>query len=328
MVNIISLYNRILIFIVMLALLFQSTFSFAEVSGTEIINILKEKDREFGIAGYKVSFVITTQYNQFDDPKQGMVFKECEAVWAQEDCFAMKIIYHYEHPPVFGPLGFRRYEPIDYDKEGNLIVWRSLEKYILFTPDRNETIERIKSFYVDPNGILVNKGGMQTKLFRYPIGSTNHMFEFNQFELAVGRGFSKQLKSVTPVKSLSSGLMEVTSQGSYGPGIPQGHWELTLDPNSSFLVKKATFTPEGVDKPTVQVTSSGIMKKDELTIAKYGTFKYSDLLEIDVEVTDISKVVGENELYEEVLYYLNSPLPQGSDITDFRGDKLVRTTVE
>lgn len=327
MINIIPLYNRISIFTVMLALLLQSTISFAEISGTEILSLLKEKDRESSVAGYKVSFVITTQDNQFRDPNQGMVFKECEATWAKEGCFAMKITYHYEHPPVFGPLGSRRYEPIDYDKDGNLIVWRSLEKHIFFGPDRNEEIEKIQSFFVDPNGMLVNKGGTQTKLFRYPIGNTNHMFEFNQFALAVGRGFSKQLKTVTSVKSLSSGLMEVISHGSRDPRF-QGTWELTIDSNSNYLVRKAIYTPNGRGSPTIVVTSTGVIAESGATLAKYGTFKYSNLIELSVEVTDISKVVDPNKLYEEVLSRLNSPLPIGASIFDMRGEKPIRTTVE
>ena len=320
MVNIISLYNGISIFTIILALLLQSNISFAEISGTEILNLLKEKDRESCVAGYKVSFVIT-QDNQFRDPNQGLVFKYCEATWTERGSFAMKITYHYEHPPVFGPLGLHHYQPIDYDKEGNLIVWRSLEKYILFASDRNETIEKIQSFYVDTNGRLVDKGSSKTLLDRFPIGSRTHMYEFNQFKLATGQGFSGYIAAIKSVNSLPSSLTGVTSQGSFGPSISQGTWELTLDPNSDFLVREATFTPDGADKSTVQIKSSGIVKKDELTIAKYGTFKYSDLLEINVEVADISKVDGANTLYEEILSCMNGPLPARSKIIDWRGEK-------
>ena len=320
-------FGNVSIFFVIGAFLFQSATLFAEISGTEFLNLLNEKDQKTSGTGYKISFVMATQDNQFKDPNQGMVLKDCEATWAEKGSFAMEITYHYEHPPVFGPLGFRRYEPIDYDKDGNLIVWRSLEKHIFFGADRNEVIERIQSFYVDRNGTLVNKGGTQTTVFLFPLGNINHMFEFNQFELAVGRGFSKHLKTVTSIKSLSSGLMKVISHGSHGSGL-KGNWELILDPNSDWLVREATLTTDGHKKPKIVISSSGVIVKDELKMAKYGTFRYSNLLELSVEVTDISKVVGTNTLNEEVLSRLNSPMPPGSVIMDMRGEKPVITTVK
>ena len=320
-------FKRLWLFVVIAILLFPSTMLVAEISEAELLNLLSKKDLTFNTPGYKTSFQMAKQANLFD-PNQGMVFMDCEVTWITDGTFAMKIKYYYEHPPVFVQLGSGDYRPPDYDEEGNLIVWRSLEKYIVFAPDRNETIEKIKSFFVDPNGKLVNKGGTQTILHRYPPGDRGYTFEFNQFQLATGRGISRRLGAVMSVKSLSSDLIKATAKGSYGSGIPLGTWELTLDPNSDYLVRRATFTPVGADRPTVAVTSSGIMMKDGLKIAKYGTFKFSNLLELSVQVTGISKVLGPNKLYEEVLSHLNSPLPPGSDITDFRGKKPVITTVE
>ena len=114
---------------------------------------------------------------------------------------------------------------------------------------------------------------------------------------------------------------------SHGSG-PQGKWELTIDPNSDWLVREATFTRDGTNTSIIIVTSGGIMAKEGLKIAKYGTFKFSNLPELFVEVTDISKVVGPNRLYEEVFSHLNSPLPPGSDIVDFRGKVPLMTTVK
>lgn len=319
-------FKKVLTFATIATLLFPSTMLLAEISGVELLNLLSEKDQISNTAAYKTSFMMARKANP-SDPNQGMVLIDCEATWAKEGVFAMKIVGNYEKDvPVFVPQRSRRYKSIEYDRDGNLIVWRSVEKYILFAPDRNETLEVLRGFRIDPNNRILNMND-HTQLHRWPISNRNNMYELRQFQLATGRGFSKYLETVTSVKTLSSGLMKVASQGSYGPGL-QGTWELTLYPKSDYLVGEAIFTMDGKDEPSLVTTSGGVMVKDELKLAKYGTYRYSNLLELSVEVTNISKVVGPNKLYDEVLSHLNTPLPPGSQIMDRRGKKPVVTTVE
>ena len=317
------LFKKVWIFVAIPILLFPSMVLFAEISGVELLNILRERDQIFSTAGYRISIIVATQDNQFHDPNQGMVVRDCEATWTKE-AFAMKITNNYEHPPVFAPPGSRGYQSYDY-YEGNLIVWRTLEEYILSSPDRNDTISKLRSFLVDPNGQIIQTGD-STSLLRFPIDKPYSMYQFKYYQLPTGRGFSRHLGNVTSVKSLTSGLMKTTSQGSFGPGL-QGTWELTVDPNSDYLVREAIFTMEGEYKPTKVITCSVVMMKDGARLAKYGVYRTSTS-ELSIEVTDISKVVGANALYEEVLLHMNSPLPSGSQIIDRRGEKPIRTTVK
>lgn len=262
------------------------------------------------------------------DPNQGMVVIEC-ALSRTEHAFAMKMIYHYEHPPTFAHIGSNNdYRPVDYDADGNLIVWRTLEKYILSTPERNDNIEKLKSLFVAPNGKVLHKSGNHTRLTRFPIGNPNNMYEFNMYQLATGRGFSRHLRTVTSVESLSSCLTKVTATGSYWSSLP-GTWELTLDANSDYLVRKAILTPHGLDIPAIEVTSTGLVAKDLLKIARNGKATSLNVFEFLLEVRDISKVVAPNVVYEEVLSRLNSPLPSGkAEIMDYRGEKTVRIPVK
>ena len=318
------LLNKVWMFVALPMLLFPSMALPAEISQAELLNLLREKDQIANTTDYIVSFSVVKNASLFD-PNQGQVFMNCQATWAKE-AFAMKISYHYKHPTVYSPIGTCNYRAMDYDQDGNLIVWRRQEKCILWSPIRNQTIERIESFFVDPSDKLLDKGGTQTIAQHFPVGSRKNTYELNQFELAMGRGFSRHFGTVKSVESLSSGLNKVTSQGSHG-GI-QGSWELTLEPNSDYLAREAVFTPDGKDKHTIKVTSSGIISKNGMKLAKYGTFKFLNILKLSVEVTDISKVIGTNELYEEVRLRLKSPLPSGSEIIDLRGEKSVTTTVK
>lgn len=313
-------------FIIILTLLLSPITLAAEIGGAEFKNLLDEKDQISNSAGYKISFSVIMQYHPLQDPNQGVVFMDCEVTWPQKEAFAMKINYNYEHPPIFVPPNSEGYTTRDYDENGNFMIVRPLEEHILSEPNRNDSLQRVKRFVVDPNGRIVRTYDHAT-LWRWSLDRPYSVYQFNQLQIAMGRGFSKHLGTVKSAKSLSSGLVKVTSKGSQGPGF-EGRWELTIDPNSDFLVREAVFTPDGMNKPITTVTSSGVMEKDGIMLAKYGTLKYSNFPHYSIEVTDISKVVGPNKLYEEVLSRLNSPLPPGASVIDLRGEKHTMTNVE
>lgn len=299
--------------------------SFAQIDGVQVLKIFAEKDTNLNAAGIRISFVIATEDNPFSDPNQGLTKMRCEATQTL-DSFAMKVLYDYERSPVFAPSGRRGYAPYDYDPNGNLIVWRTLQEYVLSTSKRNGIIEKLRMFLVAPSGETV-KTHDNTILHLFPIGSSSTKYKFSQFQQALGRGFAKHVTTVKSLDGLPAGLIEVTARGSYGTSLV-GTWELTLDPNSYWLVRKGIFTRDGGSSPTVTVTSVGAITKDGLEMAKYGVYTYSNLLQLFVEVTDICRVVGRNDLYEEVCLCFDERLPVGSAIIDFQGQKPVRTTVK
>lgn len=304
---------------------FWSEITLGQVSDTMIKDKLIEYDKESYFAGHIVSFLVTRSDNQFNDPNQGMVYNVCEATWTAEGEFAMKITYNYEHPPVYAPPGKLGYEPIDYLGE-DLIVWRATQGYVLCTPSTNDTIDDYEILIIDPNGKIIKKEGNQI-LSRFPIDKPYSDYQFKYFQLPMGKGFSGQLKTISSVDLLPSGIINLKSQGSFGPGF-QGNWDLILDPNAEYLVREATFTQDNKSSPLKTVTTSGIMKKNNLTLAKNGVYKSAGGMELSVEVEDISKVEGENTLYNEISSRFKKQLPIGASIIDMRGEKPVKTTVK
>lgn len=317
------LFKKTLTCVVILLLLPPTTL-IGQIGGEELASLLRQKDQLYHSGGYKVSFVVAGP-NPFKDPNQGMVIKDCTATCTAEGSFAMKVTFYYEHPPVYLSPGSAYYARYGYDRNGNYIVWRSLEEQILSTHDRNDTIQKLRAHSIDPNNQIVETGD-NVLLYRFPIDKPYRMYQFNQYEMGMGRGFSRHLGAVKSTKLLSSGLLRVASEGSYGGGF-QGTWELTLDPNSDSLVRKAVFTPKGADKPITEVTTSGVVTRDGLTMAKYGVLKHTGFVELSIEVTGIYKVVGPNHFYAEVFTNVTKPLPIGAVIMDFRGKEPVRTTV-
>lgn len=303
---------------------FPKSILFAEISSSDFLRLIKEKDQTSQAVGYKISFVMATEDNQFKDSNQGMVFMNCESTWVTENIFAMKISYDYEHPPIYGRVRTHNYAGYDY-YNGNLVVWRTLEKYILSSPERNDTLEKVKVFFVDPNNRVVETDD-NIKVHRFKISDANNRYQFNQFELATGRGFSRHLASNVSIASQTPHLTEITSQDSW-QGVT-GNWKLTLDPSSDNLIREAIFTVNTAALPSVKVATNGIIEKDGIKMAKSGTVKYLSSLELNIEIMEISKIIGANDLYEEVSSLLNKPLPTGAMIIDMRGDKPVRSTVK
>ena len=325
---------RALIILLLITFIFfgvESKISGA-VSASEVGNLLSQKDQICDSEGYIISFTLTTKNHQFNDPNQGMKIMHCQAT-KKDDEFALKVENQYEHDPVYGVVGTYNYGPYDYNGK-NLIVWRTMAEYILSTPQRNDVLKELKFYLVSPGGKVIQTGD-NVKLERWKIGdSSSTMYLYIHFKRACGRGLSSDIGNVESTEILTDGKVKCISSGSRGPGIPSGKWEITLDPDSDYLARKAVFFKgdefvgdEHKGKPIVQVVSSGLIEKDGLTFAKSGVLNYSDLFEFSAEVKSISKVFLINWLYRKVVGKVED-LPSGASIYDMRTGVPVTTKVK
>lgn len=319
--------------VVFMCLLIALTFSGADsgtlgaISASELGNLLKQKDQVCDSKGYIILFSWFPKYNQFHDPNQGTKVMHCKAT-RKGDEFAMKIEHHYEHDPVYGAVGTHNYAPYDYHK-GNLIVWRTMAEYILSTPQRNERIRESRFYLVSPEGKIIQTGD-NVKLERYRVDDKRDIMSlYRLFKLTCGRGLSRDIGAIESLETLPDGKVKLISQGSYGPSFPSGKWEIILDPSADYLARKAVFFRDNnSEKPLIEIVTSGVIKKDGLTFAQSGVFKYSDVFESSVEVEGISKAFLINWLYNEISSRFNKPLPSGASIYDMRDEKTVITTIK
>ncbi|MGA2092868.1 MAG: hypothetical protein ABSH16_05605 [Sedimentisphaerales bacterium] len=310
---------RFIKIIAIITIIFLPTILLGEVNDMNIKDKMIVLDKELFPSGYIVSFLVTKADNQFNDPNQGKSFNSCEATWPDDGAFAMKIIYNYEHPPVYAPPGKLDYNPIDYTKENFLIIWRAMKEYVLCTSNTNDRIVELEKLVIDPNNKVVRKG-TNSELTHFPIDKPYTRYQFKYFQLPMGIGYSKRLETISSVESLPSGLIELKSIGSFEPSF-HGNWDLKLDPNADYLVREAVFTRDNETTPIKIVSTSGVVKKDKITLAKRGVYKSASGFELSVEVEDINKVEGENQLFNDISSRFQKPLPKGSSITDLRGDK-------
>ncbi|MBI4026653.1 MAG: hypothetical protein HY360_16845 [Verrucomicrobia bacterium] len=276
-----------------------------------------------------VSFIMTKPHHF--GPAQGLQVDTCRAVWTSGIC-VIKIMSDYEHGPVFRPIGTRGYAEYDYSTKGELIVWRSAQKHIIFSKDKNDMIEKSNSYKVNSNGAVVSTNTV-TQLYRYSIGSRDSIYMFDQLLLACGRGFSHHLSEWVANKSreLDTNMESLEFNGSHGKSL-KGRWVMTCQRTLGFLVRECNFYVAGLEKPVLTVANSGVIECAELSLAKTGVFRYGDH-EAQCEVLDFEQVdpsnAGAIALRNEVVNQVNADLPRGeSEIIDFRGSKARRMSVE
>ena len=141
-------------------------------------------------------------------------------------------------------------------------------------------------------------------------------------------GFSDYIdeNSINLIKTPNEKLIEVNSIGNFGKE-SRGTWKLTVDLNSDFFVKNASYTVEGFSRPSIELSTSDVVKKNGLEYAREGRIVFSDssvreYADIDIYITD------NQQLRQEIGQIIGSPLPSGSAIIDFNEGKPIRSTVK
>jgi hypothetical protein len=307
-----------------LLVLFWGRYAAGAEKQSDLLSTLKDRDAILDSGAYAITFGMQRRAN-LSDPNQGRVLLDCRVAQNGVGSLAMRITYHYETDPIFVPPNSRRSTSAEY-YQGNWVVWRTMEKYVLSSPARNVVIERVKALMIDPNN-RVTLSGENTGAYYWPIGSDNSAYEFFQFLQGIGRGYSKHLARTVSTK-IANGLVTAAADGSYGSEIP-GTWELSVDPNSDWIVRSASYRFSGLDEPSVVVKNEGVFSKDDIRIARYGTYKAPAGLELSINVDDIAKGASAAKgLIDEVTGVVDSPLPIGAFIVDMRKLPPVRTTVK
>jgi hypothetical protein len=241
----------------------------------------------------------------------------------------MKITNEYEHPPVFHPVGALGSRPIDYDSDSNLIVWRSLERYVLFTKEDNRVRENFATYKVSPAGTIVSTTRYETEE-RYLVGNLESVYIFDQLRLATGRGFAHHLTAITRKEetSLSTNTRKLEASGTFAESF-KGKWGISVDEAEDYLIREARFPVDGADKPFVVVTNSGLVECLGMKIAASGMLRLGPY-QANFEVKSLKRLDSEfDSRYAEIIKHVNAPLPPGnSEIIDRREGKPKRILVK
>lgn len=295
-------------------------FASAEVDPGPAAN-MRKADEQLA-SSFTCSFVVHSPASfMFADARQGQMIRRCDLTQADGER-AIICNFEYSSPPVYGEPGTLGYQAGDFDNDGHLIVWRTLESHTLLSRGDGVAREVIQSHRVSRSGDVVSDEPY-FRLRLFPADGKSYSAETDRPLLVLGRGLADHLDEVVDIKPDSVGQLRLVGRGAYGP---RGTWDVVIDPGERCLARRATFTPDGASQPQIRIETEGVSAPG---LAKRGTFTLllTDSLRLteSVEVDSVA-LSPSPRIFDEVRRRHGEPLPAGkSEIMDHRTSPAVRT---
>lgn len=249
---------------------------------------------------------------------------------ATRDVRTMIVETQYDRDPIYHQPGTGGADPSDFDNQGNLLVSRSIRKQALSTAEINIMSDEQEGFRVAPDGtVTVLEQSRHVSLYRFPIGSPDSLYQFDQFRLAVGRGFAKHLRNVRTERVIDDKRRELVADGNYSSGFT-GEWKLLLEQaEDTNVVRQAEFFVEGNPNPIRKVKTAGFLRRGEIALASEGWISYTrgqdrDFI-LNVRVLNISPDPDMKQV-AELRKALSPPFPAETKIIDMGAEPSPQTT--
>jgi len=205
---------------------------------------------------------------------------------------------------------------VGHDDDANAIISRLVEISALVTDESTRVRQTVEVSTVAPNGTLLAQWRKDSGRLPVP-GRADQVSGFYQFEMAVGRGYSRRIDGPLTYERRADGLIRVAASGNEGGHFP-GVWKLIVDDGSeTFLVREALFHGKDNGHAALSVTTEGILECDGMTIAKSGTLEYGGDFVYSITTHHLERSPDEL-LFKEVKLQVNSPLPDGANVVDER----------
>ncbi len=217
-----------------------------------------------------LDLVFTAYWSSPLDRKQGAATIRAHAV-VTNGFLAIELTYTYDHGPVYEDPHVTRLAfggPADAGGE-DATVWRTDKESIVFSRQRNEDLRDLMRYKVRPDNSIAAQHA-SSALERGRIGNRELIHLFDNFLLAMGRMPDSYVTRFTEVAAPSAdGLEAVEAVGTAG-GSGVGEWSLRVDPKLGYLVRAASFTYAGEQRPLIRAINSGYVACEGLVLAASG----------------------------------------------------------
>lgn len=239
----------------------------------------------------------------------------------------------FDTPVQYWPPGWPGFEPMDYDDEDRLIVWRPSADYGLQAKDMNAWLAVQTGTVVIPGDTIVSRDPWSC-LRRYAPGDDESMTECDRILLALTASFGEDLDSAAAITHdvAADGLTEVNAVGAYGRAL-HGMWRLAIDTaGTTIMVRHAEFTADGDELPYIALTTYGAQSAGDAVLPERATavFFPGQTGELPAEIVfEQFEPVADQALLDTLRARITAPLPKGSDVMDYRYgyDDVQRVTV-
>jgi hypothetical protein len=146
---------------------------------------------------------------------------------------------------------------LSHDEAGNMIDSVKTSGAWSFENDRSARLSGNTVVRVSPGGELLSTKKSQIFSYYGPEATTLTV-PILFVNWVMGRGFSPCLQQITSVQFSADGTLDIVAVGSFGPKPDGGKWELNVDQNSQYLVRKATFYAKNQTIAFVNISNQSI----------------------------------------------------------------------
>ena len=214
-------------------------------------------------------------------------------------------------------------EPIDYDKDGNYLVWRNTRTCSLLENDLHARRREQMLIRVTPEGKLIEQEGAPVVDFYKPGDLSWTFMDFMLPIWTTGRGFARCLSRIVEVEpDQQSGLISFRANGTLSPKT-EGTWQISVDPKAAYLVRSASFTANRKASASFVCTTAGTKWHDTMCLAERATLKmganiprFSDNV-ITSAATEF-KPQADVALFKRARSLFRRPLPRDTEVLDFQ----------
>ncbi len=277
----------------------------------DLLHALAQRDAQWA-AGLSATFT-TRALSHMQDTAQGDAVSIVRLTH-RGDATAVLAATNHMTPPMWRSPTSIGYQAVDFDRVGNLVLWRNVKKTGVSGAASGTARILSQMSVIDAGDVVVERDTHEHE-HRYPGGSMDAVYEFEHFQLALGRGFSQFIQFIHEVTESSDGRLQVVAPGNYGPTL-WGVWHLEVEPAADFLVRKARFVAVGEKEAEVLVSTEGLHQSQGLIVAEKGHVGWliddMNTHNVSVELQSI-RPVYDPLLMREAMDVLAQPLPQPAD---------------
>jgi hypothetical protein len=244
-------------------------------------------------------------------------------VTAAAGALGLSVAYHYAADPPFQPLETaRRGWQRGYDRDGNFIVIRPLQRFVLHTPDFSRSHVQNEWLRIAPDGRVVERGISPLSVHETRVRDSDHhhLVNWHQFQFAVGLGFSEHLVEVHSESFMAEGVRRLAVR----PFKPyEKSCQLVVQEDAGgMMLRDALAWRLDPQVPSWTLKNRGRLESDGYCFAEIATLTlpepHGQGLVREFRTIEFC-LQPEMEHLEDLRGRMSASLPAGTDVWDFSG---------
>jgi hypothetical protein len=306
-----------------LIVLCATTTAFADTSGQSVLLKLTDFD-SLVLDDFTLRAEVLHPQSHRPKPDSERLFKDVtitskDGVWAaRSDISDEKMA-----PPKYPGLS-QALQSEDYDRSGNILVWRPTCRSVLYEEDLRGVYRTTRLFRVSPTGpVAVEEAPDTVELYR-PEGALEQADIYISV-LASGRGFSRLVDAITEavVSRENPKLLDCKAVGRYPDGT-RCIWQLAIEPDATYIVRKAKCVREDNGFVLADMENFGTKWFEKGPVPERARYifapkYYGTSPESAFEITYMAwDDKTDEDLIDRNRRLLRSPYPPGTTVLDYR----------